>query len=186
MRRPFLASAFVLGLGLLSLLTAPTGAQQYFPPLTGPTGYQANYTLVSNQTQTCTPASTAETDLWNWPLPAVLLSDGQGIRIVVSLTMAANANIKTGRLYFGATVLATRGGADNGVTQVYAATVWRRGATSQVTWSDIRNGSGNGVPLTTTPAETLSGPVTIRLTGQNGTATAGEMCRETAAVEALR
>lgn len=135
-----------------------------------------------------TGANTTETDLWSYVLPANTLSvDGYGVRITTSGTLGATANNKTVRLYFGATVIASVPTNNfNGETWRFVAEVFRTSAGAQVT-SSFRILSASGSTSTiTTPAETLTGAVTIKLTGQNGAAVAGDVVSRTALIEFLR
>lgn len=121
-----------------------------------------NVTPVSN-------VGTAETDLMTFTLPANALGvNGTGVRITVWLTTAANGNTKTSKVYFGGTVLRTRSAADNNVLFVYQAEVFRVSATTQVANAAFANPTDAGW-VATSPAETLSGAVTIKVTGQSGT-----------------
>ena len=143
-----------------------------------------------------TPANTTETVLKTWDLPAgALATDDQGIRIHAFGSFAANANDKTVRIKFGATTVLTYAGAGNGTggggwrAQV---DLFRTGGTAQkaIPWflSVIGNWAAPTFTTTTghtTPAETLSGAVTIEVTGQNGTGTADDIVCEGFYVEFL-
>jgi hypothetical protein len=148
--------------------------------------------LTVNTTQTATAANTTETDLWTYSLPANALSaDGKGVRITVFGTTAATANTKNIRLYFGSTVLESGGAlALNGNAWRVVAEVYRTGASAQLASAlatvSINDGStGTARTRLTTPAETLSGAITIKVTGQNGTAAANDIVFRGAIVEAL-
>ena len=143
-----------------------------------------------------TPATTTETTLKTWDLPAgALATDDQGIRIHAFGSFAANANAKTVRIKFGATTVLTYPGAGPGTggggwrAQV---DLFRTGGTAQKAIPWLVSGIGNwGDPdFTTTtghttPAETLSGAVTIEVTGENGTGTADDIVCEGFSVEFL-
>lgn len=153
---------------------------------TGASWGERSRVLTVSTVQAGTPASLVETDLWTYALPAnTLNANGRGLRITVWAQMAANANVKTGRVYFGATVIAPRGGADNNTVNAYFSFVIRTSPTAQTTYADIRVGSANGGGTITTPAETLSGAVTIKYTGQNGSASANDIVFKGAIVELL-
>ena len=143
-----------------------------------------------------TPATTTETTLKTWDLPAgALATDDQGIRIHAFGSFAANANAKTVRIKFGATTVLTYTGAGPGTggggwrAQV---DLFRTGGTAQKAIPWLVSGIGNwGDPAFTTttghttPAETLSGAVTIEVTGENGTGTADDIVCEGFSVEFL-
>ena len=142
-----------------------------------------------------TPATTTETTLKTWDLPAgALATDDQGIRIHAFGSFAANANDKTVRIKFGATTVLTYTGAGPGTGGGGWAQVdlFRTGGTAQKAIPWLVSGIGNwGDPAFTTttghttPAETLSGAVTIKVTGENGTGTADDIVCEGFSVEFL-
>jgi hypothetical protein len=121
-------------------------------------------------------SGTSETDLATYSLPGGTLSaNGKALRITAFGSFASNANLKTVKVYFGSTVI-FQPASSNGSTGNWAAFgyVIRTGATSQVTWGRAAQTSGgnesaNTNPITT-PAETLSGAVTIKVTGQSSAA----------------
>ena len=143
-----------------------------------------------------TPATTTETTLKTWDLPAgALATDDQGIRMHAFGSFAANANDKTVRIKFGATTVLTYAGSSTGTggggwrAQV---DLFRTGGTAQkaIPWlvSGISNWVDSAFTTTTghtTPAETLSGAVTIEVTGENGTGTADDIVCEGFSVEFL-
>jgi hypothetical protein len=147
--------------------------------------------LTVSTTSAQTGANTTETDLWTYSLPANTLStDNYGVRISVTFTAAANANLKNFRLYFGATVvndaLGVSVGGGAGGTVLLHATVLRRTATTE-TAAGFRGiaTSVNAYPAST-PAENTANAITIKATGQNGTASAGDIVFQSALVEFLR
>src|SRR5207248_3063950 len=82
-------------------LTAGSGAQSGKAPVC----IFVSTTAVSN-------VGTAETDLITYTMPANTLSaNGQRVRITAFCTTAANANLKTIKIYFGATALRNTGAA---------------------------------------------------------------------------
>lgn len=133
-----------------------------------------------------TAANTSETDLVTDSLDANSLSaNGKGVKVKAWGTFAANGNTKTVKLYFGATVIATVTGAYNGVAWEVEAIVLRTGATTQEAGG---HGLVSGQSPTVTrsaPGETLSGAVTIKATGQNGTAAAGDIVFRGFIIEAI-
>ncbi len=115
---------------------------------------------------------TGETDLCLYTMPAnTLVTNGRGVQVTAYGSYAVNGNTKTVKAYFGATAINTIAGALSGGGWYITATVLRTGATAQVAGS---NGIGlNGSALNsgpTSPAETLSGAVIVKITGQSGTA----------------
>jgi hypothetical protein len=154
---------------------------------TGTATAAPNGTLTTSTTTAQTAADTVETTLWTYSLPANTLSaNGKGVRIVAWGTTGATANGKTIKLYFGGTTLVTAGNALNNGQWKVNGLVLRSGAATQVGTADLVFGGWAGAAATATaPAETLSGAVTIRVTGTNGTAAAGDIVFKGAVVEAV-
>jgi len=139
-----------------------------------------------NTTQAATIADTNETNLWQFTLPANSLNrDGVGLRITVGGTLAANANNKTLKLYFGATQLTALSSTASGSGYRMSGLVFRTGAATQRANGDVYVGLGTFNVVQTSPAETLSGTVLIRMTGQNGVASANDIVFNEAVVECL-
>lgn len=120
--------------------------------------------------------STGETDLATTSVPAGALSaDNKGLEYACAGSFANNANLKTVKVYFGSTVIATPASSATN-TGAWAAFgyIIRTSTTSQVTWT--RTGQTNGSNESansntiTTPAETISGAITFKVTGQSNTA----------------
>lgn len=127
--------------------------------------------IVSSQFTPVSNVSTTETDLLTYTLPAGALSaNGAGLRITAWGTLAANGNTKTVRVYFGASVVTTLASTNNNVAWKSTAVVTRVTATTQVAMGDTYFGAlaiADG--RTTSPTETLSGSLVIKVTGQSGT-----------------
>ena len=133
-----------------------------------------------------TGADTVETTLWSYTLPANTLSvDGQCLKITAWGTFANTAsNTRTIKGKFGATTVVTSARAQTNDTWLCEMYVIRTSATAQKA-----TGTGNYGGLqdrgVVSPAETLSGTVTIVITGQNGAATAGDITYVGSIVQAL-
>lgn len=143
--------------------------------------------IAASTTSAATVADTAETDLWSYTLPAnTLNANGQALRIRVFGLTAANGNTKTVKLYFGALAYTVNAAtsAPNGVQWFSEAVIIRTGASAQ-----IRNKWGvvGAVPENTTVSTSLASDttaaITIKITGQNGTASAGDITFSGALVE---
>ena len=154
---------------------------------TGASWANRSRVLTVGITQTGTPASLVETDLWSYTMAgATLNTDGRGLRISVFGTTGANGNSKTLRLYFGATVLSGNPTAGNGLPWSIRADLLRTGATTQVANALLNVGNATSFMQTgSTPAETLANPVIIRCTGQNAVASANDIVVRAAMVELL-
>ena len=111
---------------------------------------------------------TGEDVLITYSLPADTLSDdGKGVRITAWGSVAVNGNTKTVRLDFGATTIRAIGpSAISGLDWRIDGLVFRTSATSQDAMAtESLDATGQDTTITT-PAETLSGTVVIRITGE--------------------
>lgn len=122
-----------------------------------------------------------------------LVTAGQHVRIETHEQNAATADLKRTRVYFGATViLDTTAIASNNNWWSIICDVWMVTAVTQKAvchaTNDTNGGSlataaGGGVNLTT-PGETLSGPIVIKVTGQDSSAaTANAIIAQSTLVE---
>lgn len=160
-------------------------------PTTLPSSYSPR--LTSNITPVSYPgAVTSEQDLQTYSLPGgTLASDGQAVRIRAFGTVASHASAtRTSKLYFGGTVIGTCAqGAGGPFNWTVDAMVVRTGATAQTTTAISYYGTNNspGAVVTTeaTPAETLSGAITIKTTGQSTIAQAADVVSNVILVELL-
>jgi hypothetical protein len=143
--------------------------------------------LTVSTTSAQTGANTTETDLWTYSLPANTLSaDNYGVRITAYLSTGANANAKAINLKFGSTNVVAENSAFNNVNLKLVAEVYRTGASAQLAFGN-RGGGNDSFKLTyTTPAEATTGAITIKVTGQNAVAAAGDVVFRGAVVEFLR
>jgi hypothetical protein len=130
--------------------------------------------------------------LYTYSLPAnALAADGQSLHIRGEAVVAANANNKNWQIDFGATTLySTAAVAFNNVNIRIDCELFRTGAATQKSLCQtIASTAAGGVSLTvnagsllTTPAETLSAPVTINWRGTTPTA-AGDLTARYAYVD---
>ncbi len=139
-----------------------------------------------------TTATTIEETLHTVNVPAnTLRIDGQALKIRAWGTTAANANNKTIRLKFGSAVLADNAAAlpnPNDLDWYIEAYITRRTSITQSSISKASFGkestlSDNFLLLKGAPSETLTGIVPIVVTGQNGTASSGDITVSTLIVE---
>lgn len=124
---------------------------------------EVNATAVGN-------VGSGEDDLMTFSVPAsVLGANGDYLEISAFGTFAANANNKRIRAKFGATTLLdTTALAINDDAFHLRVQIIRTGATSQIAIATISTGDALLVSQTaySTPAETLSGAITFKLTGE--------------------
>ena len=141
---------------------------------TGGTGFPHGGVIISGSTATISTATvgnegTGVDTLMSYELPAGALGgDGKALRILAWGTTANNANTKQIILLFGATAIVSSP-AENYTNEKwwFEAFVVRTSATAQEAFGWTMTG-GNNVRATgsTTPAETMSGAITIKLTGE--------------------
>ena len=141
-----------------------------------------------------TDAATTEKDLLTYTLPAnALNADGATLRIRTQFITGANANTKRIRVYFGAAAMVDVGpvawNGQQGYTETYLT---RTGAATQRHLSHIVVGASGGGSITFQSlyfsdafAANLTAAQTIKITGQNGTATANDVTAYLLLVELL-
>ncbi len=154
---------------------------------TGTGQAQASGKANVNTTAVGTDANTAEKDLITYSLPANSFSaDGRGVKITAWGSVATNGNTKTIRLKFGATIIRQIGPSGmNGLDWRIDGLVIRTGATTQDAMAtEFLDVSAQDTTIST-PAETLSGAVVIKITGQNGTASANDILAKGILIEYL-
>lgn len=142
--------------------------------------------LANSSTNATTTLVATEQDLFNFTVLANTLSaNNQFLKLTFRDRNAATANTKQLRIYFGATVIgnSTAVGANNNFWNGDCI-IWRTGAATQKSICNVQNitnvpsggtwstGAGGGAEVTT-PAETLSGPVVLRITGTDAVAAGG-------------
>lgn len=135
-----------------------------------------------------TTAVITEETLITYTLPASSLNtNGKAIRLRVAGQCAANTNTKTVRLYFGTTVLISNDitTAPNNQSWEFEATIIRTAATTQKCMSRGTVANVNQTSTYTGSGQTLTGNVVIKVTGQNGVATASDITAQFLHVEFL-
>jgi hypothetical protein len=122
-----------------------------------------NTTVVGN-------VGAGEDDLMTYSVPAnALATNGDRIEFEMAGTFAANGNNKRVRIKYGATTLLdTTALAFNNADWSAKGQIIRTGAATQKAFCVFRSGSAllNSTSDYTTPAETLSGAVTLKATGE--------------------
>ena len=125
-----------------------------------------------------TDADTVEKILGTFTLPGgTLASEVEAVKITAFGTWATGTDSRRIRLYFGATVVLDANQIHNAASSWrVSALVLRDGAASQVALGEGIIGADPTIDelrdlLSTTPAETMSGDIVIKVTGQNTVAT---------------
>lgn len=147
--------------------------------------------LYGNGVAAATTAVTTEETLFTYSLPANYLANaGDAVRVECSAATGATANNKTLRLYFGSAVVSTGAVAANAQNLYLNYTVTRGASASAQAFAAGGVGGTNSATLVaqvnTAATEDLTAAVTIRCTGQNGTAAAGDISAKSMIVEAIK
>lgn len=190
------ASATTAGIVSLVAQTLGAGVKTFAaPPIFSPgsTAVGASDATVGGWLYTNTTAvgnvGAGEDTLMTYPLVAnVLSANGKAVRVSFSGIAAANANTKTAKFFFGATSITLYSGAAADFRWAGVATIYRTGAATQ--YISIRmnlddSSSFQGRAYETTAAETLSGAVTIKLTGQSGSSATDDVVQKSMMVEVV-
>ncbi len=157
-------------------LTANIGGQTV---VNGRTSPMLTTSLVAAST---TAVTTAE-DLISYTVPANTLRIGQRVRIKAWGSTAANANTKTGRLFFGSANLGGWSAALNAVGWSITAEVFITGSATQ---EYVRESLTSSMQVTRgDTTQSLSSTIAVKFQGQNGTASAGDITCEGLTVEIL-
>lgn len=134
---------------------------------------------ISDTTLVATDANTTEKDLWTKTIKGgTFWANGQGFELYAWGTFASNANVKTLRAYFGANSVTV-----NDVTTSPSGVQWtlrlvitytgastgKRIKSAQV--ASVLQGQSGTISL----AETWANDIIVKITGQNGTASAGDI-----------
>ena len=129
--------------------------------------------VFSNMTQAAN-SGTGETDLHSYTLPAAHFNvDKKRIQIKAEGSFAANANVKTLKLKFGAAGTVTLNpttGSPNGVRFSVEASITRNASNQQRIRYKVWIGTALEIIGTASTTETDSGALVVKFTGQSGTA----------------
>ena len=133
--------------------------------------------------------TTAEQTLASYTLPGGTLNVGTKLRIKVSFAGAANGNNKTFKLYFGASVI-TSGtlttNNKNGSAEMIVTKISSAGPVYQIAYANMLVDT---TPITgyvdQSNADNPASAITIKFTGTNGTASAGDIIMNDFSVERL-
>lgn len=172
------ATSTVVGTDVTQTLTSKTLTDSLHNAGSGTETFRPDGIINIDTAASSTAANTTETDLITYSLPLNSLSaNNRGVHIKAWGTTANNANSKTCRIYFGNSVLASNNvsTAPNGNSWLLEADVFRTGTSTQ---DAIGNGQFGNVAQSVTfslPTEDITGAITIKVTGQNGTSAASDI-----------
>ena len=138
-------------------------------------------------TAAATTGTTGEVTLQQYTLPGGLLANaGDSVRVLCWGITSGNANNKTMKLYFGNEVIPTPTAATFNKGWRLEMNVMRRtsGGVGIDSWGLVDTTAVT--PVNVDGAETLANAITIKCTGTNGTASAGDITAQGLRVEAVR
>lgn len=164
-------------------LTVNPGPLLVAPGASGVTDSIGGVVLSNSSTNVTTTLVATEQDLFNFPVPANTLSiNNQHLHLVFRVRMAATANTKQLRMYFGATLMGDGTAVASNNNWFFGdCYIWRTAAaaekaicgavnfTNAGSWATASGGGAN----ISTPAENTAGPITIRITGTDAVAAGG-------------
>lgn len=147
--------------------------------------------LYGNGVVSATGAGTSEQTLYTYTLPANTLANaGDSLRVECSAATAANANNKTLKLYFGASVISTPTAALNAQNVYLTYTVTRgASATAQAFVGNGMSGTGSITPVAvvnTAGTDDMSTALVIKCTGTDATDSAGDISGKMMFVELIK
>jgi hypothetical protein len=129
--------------------------------------------VLSAQCNGAANGTTVETDLNTFSLPANVFNTGtKMLRVTGKFIIAANANTKTLKFYFGASSVTLRAAADNNLVWKVEVIVIKTGSSTQDVEAEIRTTAGTPVVLLTATAVTATdtAAITVKFTGQSSAA----------------
>lgn len=173
----------VLGVG------APNGSAAGTANVTAGAG-SGNFHLAGLINTAVTPvgngADLTEDTLQSYSLPANSLeSVGRCVRVTSWGTTANNTDLKTIKVYFGASQISSGASGFQNMTWIVHLTVCKTGSNTQSVIGDMMVGTTAIAPSYTTGADADSSAITIKTTGQAGAANANDILSQGQIVEYL-
>lgn len=137
-------------------------------------GYLMSAGLIDTSSTTSGTTQSTEYTLNSVTIPATDFAMARGVRCQFDGTLAANANAKTLKFYFGSTVVTTlTGDTDNGADFTSEITVYRTGQSTQTAFGSISATTTSKAPaVTTSPTEAEGSAIVIKFTSANTAAAA--------------
>lgn len=132
-----------------------------------------------------TTAVTTQEDLMSYTIPANVLKPGQKVRVTAWGRTAANGNAKTFRLWFGGNSILDHSGAFNNGWWRLHADILITGSSTQEYTSHAQVTAAVPTVRGATLTVTDTSSIIVKCTGQNGSASAGDITCEGFTVEIL-
>lgn len=132
----------------------------------------------SNATGTGNGNDTTEDTLQSFTLPANAFDAiGRSLWVYAFGTFANNAHSKTGKLYFGSSIVLSTGAntTTGGISWALELLVMKSGASAQIASGQLITGTTHGGVQNFTGTETDTAGIVIKVTGQTGTAAANDV-----------
>lgn len=172
------ATTTLIGTGTTDTLTSKTLTDPDFNVGGGSGSLGPCGTADVDTTSAATSANTTETDLITFALPSSAFNtSGDVIHVRAWGNTGANTNAKTVRLYFGAVVIASNDitTSPNNNDWVLEGEIVRTGTDTQEMWGGGHVGSTAQTYSHSTGTENDGAAITLKVTGQNGVATANDI-----------
>lgn len=182
------ASSTIVGTDVTQTLTGKTLTDSLHNAGSGSETFRPDGVIHIDCAAAATSANTTETDLISYSLPLNSLSaNNRGVHVKAWGTTANNANTKTVRLYFGNSVVASNNvsTAPNGTAWILEADVFRTGTSTQDAIGSGLFGNAAQSASFSLPTEDITGAITIKISGQNGTSNASEIVAQGMAITYL-
>lgn len=142
-------------------------------------GFHAMGLLYTTTATAGTSAGTSEETLATYSLPANALDvTGRRVRVCTSWHMATNGNNKTIKLYFGASVISSGTLTDSNVNGVACLDVVKSGSSTQIVTGTMQHDTTNITPYVNAGTDDDTAAIVIKMTGQDGSASANDIVME--------
>lgn len=147
-------------------------------------GFHAMGMIYGTSAAVGTSTGTGEEVLATYSLPANALDvAGRRVRIHASWHMASNGNNKTIKLYFGASVISSGTLTDNNKNGRATMDVVKSGASTQIVNATMQHDTTMITPYLNAGSDTDTAAIVIKMTGQDGSASANDIVMEDFYVE---
>lgn len=149
-------------------------------------GYGPAGKLFTTTASAATGAATSEQVLGTYSMPANAFDQaGRRVRIHASFHMATNGNNKTLKMYFGASVITSGTLTDSNKNAWFTMDVVKSGAATQIVTATGQHDTTMITPYLNAGTDDDTAAIVIKATGQDGSASAGDIVLEDFYVEYL-